>query len=337
MDRAALQHWARDRGVAIGPDARRLPKGALARFDRAIRNEQSVDIRRPLLSRSVPTDASREQFIMRIFGHSRDKLRHLTANEIEAIHFQIADDFRYTSDPIAPAGVRSSALLDSAAGRSSTGMGSFLKYPTVEMAAAALMHSVVHNHPFYNGNKRTALVSMLVFLDENGLVLNSSQDDVFKWTVRIASHRLGAKNFDADLSDVEVQMMAEWLHDRCRKVEAGERVVTFAELRRRLQAFNCNVQITSNRGGRAIITREVLVKRRTIFGSRDRKETRQYNLPYGGDGREVSKSRIMGLRKELRLSELYGIDSASFYGNDKQPVDAFIAEYRKTLRRLARL
>ncbi|MCI2957117.1 type II toxin-antitoxin system death-on-curing family toxin [Agromyces atrinae] len=332
-DRHELTAWATEIGVAVRPNARRLPKGALARFERAMRANGPQNEEPP----KPEEKQERKPLAWRQIGHVRDQLRHLTPEEIEAIHFQIADDFRGTPDPIAPAGVRSAALLDSAAGRSSTGMSGFLKYPTAEMAAAALMHSVIHNHPFYNGNKRTALVSMLAFLDENGLMLNTSQTDVFKWTVRIASHRLGASQYAGDQSDIEVQLMSSWLAQRCRNVEAGERVVTFAELRRRLQFFGCNVSLSGSAGGKAMISREVPVMHQSRFGRRTRTEVRRFWLPFGGDGRQVSRGRIKDLRQTFQLSDEFGVDSASFYGSVKHPVDAFIAEYRKTLRRLAKL
>jgi prophage maintenance system killer protein len=335
MTHSQLQAWSSERGVTLGDDARRLPKGALAKFDRVTQGQFS---RSPDITPRSESEIERpKRFNWRIIGHARDTLRHLETSEIEEIHYQIAQDFRYTPDPIAPAGVRSQALLDSAAGRSSTGMGGFLKYPTVEMAAAALMHSIVHNHPFYNGNKRTALVAMLSFLDENGLVLISSQTDVFRWTVRVAAHKLGAGSFDGSRSDVEVYLMAEWLVRKCRNVQAGERVVTFADLRRRLQAFDCDIAMNGNRGGRVWISREILITKNGVLGRREKLVTHKYNMPYGGDGRQVSRNRIREMRQELQLSDEHGIDSASFYGADKQPVDAFIAQYRKTLRRLARL
>jgi prophage maintenance system killer protein len=335
MSHSELQTWALERGVALGNEARRLPKGALAKFDRV--TDRQFARKAEVAADETQTAAPLKPFRWRNLGHSRDLLRHLEGAEIEGIHFQIAQDFQYTSDPIAPAGVRSQPLLDSAAGRSSTGMGGYLKYPTVEMAAAALMHSIVHNHPFYNGNKRTALVSMLAFLDENGLILISSQTEVFRWTVRVAAHKLGASTYDGNQSDVEVQLMTEWLVSKCRNVQAGERVITFAELRRRLQSFDCDVAMNGNRGGRAAISREITILKKGVLGTREKIVTHKYNMPYGGDGRQVSRNRIREMRQELQLTDEYGIDSASFYGNDKQPVDAFIAQYRKTLRRLARL
>ena len=339
MSREEFQKWASSQNVSIGPNTRRLPKGALTRFERATKASASFRQRRSdaaHAAREAPT-TSRTSLSWREIGHAREEMRYLSPEEIEQIHLQIAQDFKDTPDPIAPAGVRSSDLLASAAARPTVGLGVARKYPTVEMAAAALAHSLIHNHPFYNGNKRTALVSMMAFMDENGLVLTSSQDELFKWTVRVAGHRLGADRFIGDRSDVELQLMAQWLLQHSRTIEGGERVVTFAQLRRRLIALDCSVEITSNRGGRALVERTVSVSQRSLLGSRSRSERRRYNLPYGGDGRQVGRSRIKELRRELHLSDEFGIDSAAFYGNDNLPVDAFIAEYRKTLRRLARV
>ena len=43
--------------------------------------------------------------------------------------------------------------------RPQTGLGTIDKYPTIEQKAAALLHSLIKNHAFHNGNKRTALVA----------------------------------------------------------------------------------------------------------------------------------------------------------------------------------
>ncbi|MFT7712230.1 hypothetical protein ACMT9Y_14815 [Clavibacter tessellarius] len=96
-----LQEWAIQRGVTLGNDARRLPKGALAKFDRETAYRFS---RTPEVSPNQIGESSfLKRFTWRVIGHSRDSLRHLEGPEIEAIHYQIARDFEYTSDPIAPA------------------------------------------------------------------------------------------------------------------------------------------------------------------------------------------------------------------------------------------
>jgi death-on-curing protein len=68
------------------------------------------------------------------------------------------------------AGLRDVALLESAvAAPQATMMGQPLFSDPVEVAAAYLFY-LCRNHPFIDGNKRTALATCLVFLSENGLL-----------------------------------------------------------------------------------------------------------------------------------------------------------------------
>jgi death-on-curing protein len=50
-------------------------------------------------------------------------------------------------------------LLESAVLRPQTAIGELDAYPSVHEKAAALMHSLIRNHPFVDGNKRTAVVA----------------------------------------------------------------------------------------------------------------------------------------------------------------------------------
>ena len=102
-------------------------------------------------------------FAWTLIGQERD-VKYLTRDDVRAIHQELADEFAGGTDPISPPGVRDENLLGSAISRPSTSIGETRKYPSIEMAAAALLHSIIHNHAFHNGNKRTALVSMLAFL-----------------------------------------------------------------------------------------------------------------------------------------------------------------------------
>ena len=70
------------------------------------------------------------------------------------------------------AGIRSRALLESAiAAPQATFGGEPLLADEIEMAAAYLYY-LCSNHPFVDGNKRTALAACLVFLQANGLLRN---------------------------------------------------------------------------------------------------------------------------------------------------------------------
>jgi death-on-curing protein len=64
--------------------------------------------------------------------------------------------------------VRDLGLLDSACHRPSSTVFGEDAYPTLTLKAAALLHSLTANHPFVDGNERTAWLATVVFLRDNG-------------------------------------------------------------------------------------------------------------------------------------------------------------------------
>ena len=65
-------------------------------------------------------------------------------------------------------------------------------YPDIFAKAAILVYSLVKNHPFIDGNKRTALYALLRFLEMNGLTVRvAHNDDLYQFTIDIAISRLG--------------------------------------------------------------------------------------------------------------------------------------------------
>ena len=147
--------------VPISENAQRLPPKAISRL-KAEARKRGIDPRTGSVTkldirgrvRNIPS------FKWRTPGHERE-LRWLNEDEVRGIHFELVNDFFSSPDPIEPPGVRSEQLLASAVFRPKTALGQTLKYTTVETCAAALLHSIIQDHPFHNGNKRTALVSTL--------------------------------------------------------------------------------------------------------------------------------------------------------------------------------
>jgi death-on-curing protein len=74
-------------------------------------------------------------------------------------------------------------LLDSAIQRPQTTVGGHDAYPDIHTKAAALFHSITRNHPFIDGNKRTAVIAAYVFYGLNDHVRNASQDDMIALAV----------------------------------------------------------------------------------------------------------------------------------------------------------
>ncbi len=116
----------------------------------------------------------------------RPPLAHPTVEAVRAIHAEVL------SAHGGGAGLREEALLESAlAAPQATMMGEPLFTAPVEIAAAYLFY-LCRNHPFVDGNKRTALATCLVFLSENDL-LPDEKLDLEAWealTLDVAASRL---------------------------------------------------------------------------------------------------------------------------------------------------
>jgi len=55
--------------------------------------------------------------------------------------------------------------------RPQAGFGGVLQYPSIFSQASVLMHGICQAHAFLDGNKRTAWIASLTFLEQNGIVL----------------------------------------------------------------------------------------------------------------------------------------------------------------------
>ena len=252
----------------------------------------------------------------------KEDLVHLTAADIVAIHDLLVKDFAKSKDPIVPAGVRDEKLLESAVFRPHTSLGEEDKYPTASMSAAALLHSIVQDHPFFNGNKRTALVSMLVFLDKNGWVFTLDEDDIYDFVIALASHQL-IENVSAEKqpsSDEEVLEVSRWLQNHIRKLRKEEYTLKFRAFRAILNSYGCELELARGGGNRINVRRDDL----------------RSQIAYRNEGADVDRNTIHKVRKELGLDEKSGYDSDIFY-NKGPKIPRFINKYRKVLDRLAKV
>ena len=111
---------------------------------------------------------------------------YITADQAKAIHEALVIFFAKDGDPISPSGVKDLNMLESALFRPQTSIAGVEKYKTLDDKAAALLIALIQNHPFHNGNKRTALVSTLVFYDMNDYTLLLNEDETYEFLIDIA-------------------------------------------------------------------------------------------------------------------------------------------------------
>ena len=93
-------------------------------------------------------------------------------------------------------GVRDAGLLESALERP---RNRFAYDPAADLPtlAAAYAFGLARNHPFVDGNKRTAFVAAEVFLDLNGMTLSASDEDCVLTMLRLAAGEIEEEAFGA--------------------------------------------------------------------------------------------------------------------------------------------
>ena len=89
------------------------------------------------------------------------------------------------------AGVRDQGLLDSALAQPQATFGGKLLHPTLADQAAAYLYHLSRNHPFIDGNKRTAFGVMDAFIEVNGYRLTLTDDEAYELTMQVAQGQMG--------------------------------------------------------------------------------------------------------------------------------------------------
>ncbi|RRB02618.1 type II toxin-antitoxin system death-on-curing family toxin [Larkinella rosea] len=108
----------------------------------------------------------------------------ISADEVLLIHRRLIEVFGGSD------GVRDESIMLSAIARPYSGFGDTEFYPTPVEKAAAIIESIVKNHPFVDGNKRTGYVLMEIILRTNNLFISASQQERYSFVIQIATGEL---------------------------------------------------------------------------------------------------------------------------------------------------
>ena len=122
------------------------------------------------------------------------KVKYLGPEQVLFIHARIIDETGGAH------GVRDLGLLQSAVARPRATFGRRDLYPGLNAKAAALMASLVKNHAFVDGNKRTAVAATGLFLAANGRRLEAAQKDVVRFALDVALRKMTDKEIEVWLT-----------------------------------------------------------------------------------------------------------------------------------------
>ena len=127
-------------------------------------------------------------------------MKYLTVKDVILLHDLAIENFGGSH------GIRDFGLLESAVMRPHASFGGQDLYKTIFLKVAALLHSLLLNHMFVDGNKRTAMFAAMTFLELNNYVFNASQKEVVKTAMWIENQK------------PSLEEIASWLKKNSKKV-----------------------------------------------------------------------------------------------------------------------
>jgi death-on-curing protein len=126
---------------------------------------------------------------------------YLSVEQVRALH---ADQVRVYGGA---RGLRDKGALESALARPAMTFGGEDLYDDLASKASALMHSLVLNHPFLDGNKRVAVHAAILFVELNGETFLATPGELVEMTIAVAE------------GNVAVQALTIWFRQRLRATE----------------------------------------------------------------------------------------------------------------------
>ena len=119
----------------------------------------------------------------------------LSVKEVEEIALELAHEHLTFDEPIPDFSSRYPNVLESCLAVPFQRFYGQAAYPTLVAKASILFYLMIKDHPFQNGNKRIAIITVLVFLAKNGKWLNVDLDFLYRFTLWIAQSRPQDKDF----------------------------------------------------------------------------------------------------------------------------------------------
>ncbi len=120
-------------------------------------------------------------------------MKYIDLEEILRLHFQIVTDFGGSH------GVRDESRLMSVVDAPKQSVFGQDQYPSIHEKAAVYVRNIIGDHPFVDGNKRSAITVAGIFLMRNGYQLTATPKDLEDFAVKVAVEKL------------DVPAIAKWL------------------------------------------------------------------------------------------------------------------------------
>ncbi len=249
---------------------------------------------------------------------------YLQPRDVLKAHFEIASYFSAIGEGIGGLGVKDPRLLESAVARQDTSFGGVFKWKRHLDIISSLFFGIIKNHPFYDANKRTALLCCLYQLERISRVPKVREKELEDFTVDVAEDQLAKHDreryFHKHPCDIAyVLVISDFLQKSTRKAKDEQRLITYRQLNTLLHKYG--FEIRDKGGNHADVVRIA-----------DGQKLRGIGFP--GMSVEVSRGDLKRIRDATGLTKRYGIDDAVFF-EGLENHQALIEKYNVALRSLA--
>lgn len=119
-------------------------------------------------------------------------VRYLQADELVYINGKVLNNTKILRGELK---IRDRERLEAAVARPASSAFGEDAYKTIQEKVAAMMHSVARNHPFTDGNKRTATMATIFMLHVNGYDVNWSAEEALDIILQLAEGKLDMPQF----------------------------------------------------------------------------------------------------------------------------------------------
>ena len=223
-------------------------------------------------------------------------------HDVLRAHFLLVDYFLKEGEGVGGVGPRDLGLLHSAVSRQIVSFAGKRKWSDEIDLCATLYYGLIKNHPFYDCNKRTALLTILYFLQQVGRTPDAQQRDFENLTVRVAEGRLSQypafKRF-AKFDDSEVLFISNFLRRNTRVIDKQHYVITYNQLKGILSRYGFKLSHPHN--NQIDVVKDVVKTRGLFFKRTETVTERITQIGFPGWKAEVGRAAIKRVREATKL------------------------------------
>ncbi len=271
------------------------------------------------------------EFIVREFSpednHSEGRISEL---DVLKAHYVLSDFFLKHGEAVRY-GVLNYPMLSSAVGRQDVEFDGHKKWTDQFHKMATLVYGLTKDHAFQDGNKRTALLALLLQLNQFKRELAVDKSFLENLIVNIASGNLEFyKEYKQyrDSDDPEIEVIAHKLRNWTRARDTRLYTITYSDLNTSLHRFGVTLEEPKGNSIGVYIERDT----KTFFVSK-KKKVRVCLIGFPGWKKQICDKDLKDLLRTTGLTPDNWVDSAVLFKGET-PIYELIREYRGPLERL---